>query len=356
MWLLVLFTTPTWTPHDEPDPWLLDAHWQWSELSASFEASSVGEAVRATVVVPAPQSDCRQYVASAEVSPGRWSAIDADALGVNRFGKVELRLRRNRPVAVQFHYRVATRGRRLDLARTPPATITRDAAYAHFLRPGPSTGRDDEALRGAAKDLSASGDAIALARRAYDATMDRLTYDDAAEFRGASRAWDAGTGHCADYAAVFVALCRWAGLPARVVAGYRWQGEDEIQPHVWAEFHVQEAGWVPCDPATGDGDAPARERWFARIPAGYIAMSRDTDLDLQMEGLRSVPGLQEYALWFEGAQSPEVRWQVRGGSPPGDPPPAPVGDRGPANDCARVGRGGGFPAGDGVERDGTGAS
>jgi hypothetical protein len=354
MLLLVLLTTPTWTPQDEADSWILDPHWQWRQLSASFEATGVGEAVRATVVVPAPQSDCRQYVAPAEVSPGGWSAIEADALGVNRLGKVELRLRRGRMVVVHFHYRVATRGRRLDLTRTPRTTISRDPAYVQFLRPGPSTGLDDEALQDAAKGLFVVGDAIQSARRAYEATMDRLTYDDAAEFRGAARAWSVGAGHCADYAAVFVALCRCAGLPARAVAGYRFQGE-EVQPHVWAEFHVSEAGWVPCDPATGDGDDDARERWFARIPAGYIAMSRDMDLDLQMEGLRRVPGLQEYAISFEGAQAPEVRWQVRGRILPNEPAPAAAGEGGSTDNCG-IGAAGAPPAGTGVERDGTDAS
>ncbi|MCH8117566.1 MAG: transglutaminase domain-containing protein, partial [Proteobacteria bacterium] len=43
----------------------------------------------------------------------------------------------------------------------------------------------------------------------------------------------------------FVALCRYAGIPARAVAGYRWE-HSRWSLHVWAEFYVHGLGWIPC--------------------------------------------------------------------------------------------------------------
>lgn len=63
------------------------------------------------------------------------------------------------------------------------------------------------------------------------------------EFKGALAALRAGVGDCEDKAALFVALCRSAGIPARTV----WAAS-----HAWAEVALQDeegqVHWLPCDP------------------------------------------------------------------------------------------------------------
>jgi hypothetical protein len=86
-------------------------------------------------------------------------------------------------------------------------------------------------------------------------------------------------GSCEQYSALFVALCRAAGIPARTVAAFiGWcpqiEEEDlkiyvpielELSPdglaaaqhymalglHTWAEFYVPRFGWIPADAQTG---------------------------------------------------------------------------------------------------------
>ncbi len=73
-----------------------------------------------------------------------------------------------------------------------------------------------------------------------------LEYDGqtGAETLSTPRIWARRKGNCADFAHVFLALCRASGLPARYVAGFsRSQG----QMHAYAE--VWDAGfWHPFDP------------------------------------------------------------------------------------------------------------
>jgi transglutaminase-like putative cysteine protease len=56
-----------------------------------------------------------------------------------------------------------------------------------------------------------------------------------------------------DYADVFVALSRYAGIPARVVAGYVFPYSVEEASlgmfHVWPQYWSEEIGWVSVDPA-----------------------------------------------------------------------------------------------------------
>ncbi len=55
---------------------------------------------------------------------------------------------------------------------------------------------------------------------------------------------DTGFGDCVTQSCLFVALCRAAGVPARVTGGRFLCTND----HYWAEFFEPSRGWVPVDP------------------------------------------------------------------------------------------------------------
>lgn len=63
-------------------------------------------------------------------------------------------------------------------------------------------------------------------------------------------------GRCEDYAVLFVALCRTAGIPARVAYGFRLD-QNEMRGklinlneagHAWAEAYLPVVGWISVDP------------------------------------------------------------------------------------------------------------
>lgn len=86
-------------------------------------------------------------------------------------------------------------------------------------------------------------------------------------------------GSCNQYSALFVALCRAVGIPARCVSGYLgwnpWVEPNDAQPthpfetklspeglaavqlygglgsHMWGEFFISNYGWIPTDPQLG---------------------------------------------------------------------------------------------------------
>jgi transglutaminase-like putative cysteine protease len=72
-----------------------------------------------------------------------------------------------------------------------------------------------------------------------------------------------GKGVCQDFAHIWIAACRAAGIPARYVSGYLYTG-DHRQPqasHAWAEAWLPEAGWLaydPTNPAGGVGEGYVR--------------------------------------------------------------------------------------------------
>ncbi|MBN2533983.1 MAG: IPT/TIG domain-containing protein [Spirochaetales bacterium] len=55
------------------------------------------------------------------------------------------------------------------------------------------------------------------------------------------------------YSLLFCTLTRSAGIPARPVAGYLVCSDLLSHEHYWAEFYIENFGWVPVDPYLGDG-------------------------------------------------------------------------------------------------------
>jgi transglutaminase-like putative cysteine protease len=56
-----------------------------------------------------------------------------------------------------------------------------------------------------------------------------------------------GFGVCQDHSHIFIACCRWLGIPARYVSGYLHAGDDQhIASHAWAEAWVNNA-WYSFD-------------------------------------------------------------------------------------------------------------
>lgn len=69
----------------------------------------------------------------------------------------------------------------------------------------------------------------------------------------AAQAFKAKSGVCQDFAHIFIAAARSAGVPARYVSGYYLRTDSIAQEagHAWAEAHLPTIGWVAFDPAHG---------------------------------------------------------------------------------------------------------
>ncbi|MHA1639682.1 MAG: transglutaminase-like domain-containing protein [Candidatus Heimdallarchaeota archaeon] len=95
---------------------------------------------------------------------------------------------------------------------------------------------------------------IKFAKRAIQIVNQILRYEIQPEEYGAAYAVETGRGDCTEFAALFVALCRAKGIPARVVAGFgmgqRWER------HAMAEILVG-GRWLPVDVTGQQGTHPS---------------------------------------------------------------------------------------------------
>jgi len=144
---------------------------------------------------------------------------------------------------------------------------------AQFLAASPYIESDAPEIVSLSRDLAAGpGAERERARLFYDFVLKRLSYVVQAETQGALGALANPTqADCTEFAALFIALTRAAGIPARPVFGYLYEADRSTYEisHLWAEFWEEGQGWVNADPTNGTLEP---DRYFARVESNYIPL------------------------------------------------------------------------------------
>lgn len=143
-----------------------------------------------------------------------------------------------------------------------PLTETPDDVKK-YLDPTDMCQSDDPVLLAEAQKLAkGKKEAVDLARAAMRFTDSRLQPGSGDTGAASARqAYDERKGDCTEHAALFVALARAAGLPARNVGGFVYACSEDgsnalFGYHAWAEVWI--GHWVPVDPTVGELGCSAR--------------------------------------------------------------------------------------------------
>lgn len=194
-----------------------------------------------------------------------------------------------------------------------------DRRYRHFTRPEkkiettlPAIVEQANRLRGGRRNP------VDFARTAYEWVLERTEYKLIEGLGGAAYCLKRGHGECGDYSALFVALCRAAGIPARPVAGL-WADRTDGW-HCWAEFMLPSGEWIPVDPSIGDQGDRKRRRYFGGLDNRRVALCKTFDVVLERSplGHQRADFLQVGAWWWRGPRSlqgegrPKARFSVTG--------------------------------------------
>ncbi len=147
-----------------------------------------------------------------------------------------------------------------------------------YLLPSDLIEADAPEIKGVKDQLLSSGSTeLEIAKAAYEYPARVLTYRPQKAV-GALAALKTGSGDCTEYACLFSAVCRAAGVPARRVAVFNLGSKGEItesEPnHDTAEVILPSHGWVPVDPNGGCGKYD-RPIGFARAGNTQIVLKRE---------------------------------------------------------------------------------
>lgn len=142
--------------------------------------------------------------------------------------------------------------------------------HASYLQPEPKVESSHPEIAAKAAELTAGiSGTVEQVKAIFAFVQQSMTYGGPYRNVGALSALRRRSGVCEDYAALFVALCRASGIPARMVFGYAAvlpEGTD-FEKHAWPEFFLPSHGWVPAEPTITAAEVPWQ--FFAALPALY---------------------------------------------------------------------------------------
>jgi len=251
-------------------------------LEYSVEVRGAGRVGRLLIALP---NDPTLEVLGGPVVAPRPRAVVRDDLGNSYalFEGVEVRGAFRVTVELWALQRLAFVPADAPLTAPPPAEVRR------FLEPSPYIESDNPQIASLAGLLVANSTTYReVVSRIADFVSSTLTYDESlAELPGyyslgALWALNARVGACLQFARLFVALARAAGVPARVVEGFSLQAPEVARArytHAYAEVYVPGYGWVFVEPQQ-------RGSTFGLEPPmpGYLALVRGSGERVSVAG------------------------------------------------------------------------
>lgn len=119
----------------------------------------------------------------------------------------------------------------------------------------------------------------------YDHLFTTMSYDKSGTGWGngdALYACDVRSGNCTDIHSLFIGMARASGIPARFVMGFplaEEMSEGRIPGyHCWAEFYLQDEGWIPVDISEAIRHPQRRDYYFGNLDANRIAFTIGRDI------------------------------------------------------------------------------
>ena len=214
-----------------------------------------------------------------------------DFRGVMRYHFDDLKPDTTYPIDITYYFDRYAVETHIDPAKVSAAYDSDRELYRVYTESDALVPSDDPTIVSRARSIvGGEKNPYLKALAIYDYLIDKLHYDATATTAGVVDSLSSGSADSYDYALLFTALARSAGVPTRPVAGYIVYGDKQTSRFYWAEFYVKDFGWVPVDPVLGSGvkfgDFPAvsdpRAYYFGNIDNQHIAFSRGV---IQLEPL-----------------------------------------------------------------------
>lgn len=255
-------------------------------LTETVHIAAAGRAGELRLWLPMPHEESSQPAGNAKISGLQQWKMYIEPEYRNRYAYAtlsEAELQRGATIKASFHVERFEHQAAIENESDVPSVAV--SATMRLTQPDRLAPIDGEI---AAIAQHQAGDAmlpVDKARRIYDYLLATMKYDGANGALGngdALKALRAKSGDSADFAALFVALARSTGVPARFEAGFVLPPDahegDLKQEHAWALVHITGTGWVPIDAADGFESQDKRDFYFGGVDANRVKISAGRDI------------------------------------------------------------------------------
>ena len=250
------------------------------------------DAKRVEVWIPYPVTDPHQTVSDVTVDCPFPTKIATDPEYGNKILSVAVDRPRDGSVPIAVSFRVVREEYvHRDFASAKPGGVEvpkkDEALMKRWLEPDRLVPLDRRIRDLSAKVTEGKSTPLEKARAIYDYVVSTMKYDKSGEGWGHGDiywACDAHRGNCTDFHALFIGLCRAAGIPARFSIGFplpEQPGEGQIAGyHCWAEFWLDGYGWVPVDASEASKHPDKRSYFFGAHDENRVQLSMGRDIVL----------------------------------------------------------------------------
>jgi transglutaminase-like putative cysteine protease len=182
---------------------------------------------------------------------------------------------------------------------------TDTAEYERYTKPEKYIESNDPKVMQLAEEIAGEEtNPYLITKMFFDYIIDTYKYSKLGQgLNGAKYLLENGIGECGDYSALFIALSRAKGIPARPVVGY-WAISGTDQTHVWAEFFLEGIGWIPVDATVAQLSAikhniAMRDYYFGNMDNQRIILSKGFNIKLVPAGPNGfIAPLLQTPYWF----------------------------------------------------------
>jgi transglutaminase-like putative cysteine protease len=236
--------------------------------------------------VPYPVSDAHQVVSDVQFRSPLATRISKEPGYGNSALYMTVDNPKERSIPIEVSFKVTRKEYVRRDFEHPPAKAP-EPAPARYLQPDTLVPLNDVVRKISADVTAGKKTDLDRARAIYDYVVANMKYDKTGTGWGNGDilwACDAKRGNCTDFHALFIGLCRAAGIPARFSIGFplpEKRGEGEIPGyHCWAEFYLKGYGWVPVDASEAAKHPEKKEYFFGAHDENRVQLSTGRDIIL----------------------------------------------------------------------------
>ena len=263
------------------------------EFSYQLLAGELPTGAAVDIYLPLPAEHAGQRVVASSLQSNLPGEIGVEERHGNRYYRIHRPANINAPVQATLNWTVE---------RSTVTAGSSDGAsegeLARYLAPNSLVPVGHEILQPILAEIHeqrADDSPAATARAIYDWVVDNM------EYKKVGSGWGNGDtfwacseryGNCTDFHALFIALARSEGIPARFEIGFPVPLErpagDIGGYHCWVQFYLPGQGWVPIDASEAAKHPEQRELLYGTHPADRVHFTTGRDLVLS-EGSAAQP-------------------------------------------------------------------
>jgi hypothetical protein len=247
----------------------------------TYEAKVTGlaEGTKARIWLPVPPESAAQDVKVEKEELPAKARLGQEATYGNRILYLEAAAGKDGTIPLGVVYKVTRREKQVSTEMVPVAVERLLQADTNV----PVGGKCLKLLEG----KKVPDDPMQASRLFYDVVFGHMKYDKTGTGWGrgdAEWACDSGRGNCSDFHSLFTALSRAHKIPTLFEIGFALpakRGEGDVAGyHCWAQFYIQDKGWVPVDISEASKEPEMKEYYFGHLTADRVLFSRGRDLEL----------------------------------------------------------------------------